>query len=104
MVKPCVNCKRVECPEECENKNCKLWQKWYIANWNAMRRETRLAREQLPKEPEGTYIGGVCYALPHRVRDYLHTDPCKGCLCPRDLCVIPCRVKRDWLTAWKLVQ
>lgn len=104
MRKPCIYCTRVTDPENCDNKNCQLWQRWYIETWNAMRRQPRLAQEQRPREPEGTVIGGVRYALPHRVDDYLRRDPCKGCLCPRDLCVIPCRVKRDWTTARTLLQ
>ena len=36
------------------------------------------------------------YAPPERVREYLATDPCTGCLCPRDLCSTPCRSKQTW--------
>jgi len=104
MIKPCISCTRVLDPENCENKNCRVWQRWYVETWDAMRREPRLQREQQPKETEGMVIGGVRYALPHRVHDYLRNDPCQGCLCPRDLCVIPCRIKRDWTTTLKLLQ
>lgn len=104
MKKPCICCTRVSDPENCENKNCAVWQRWYIETWNAMRAAPRLHLEYLPKETEGIVIGGVRYALPHRVNSYLQKDPCKGCLCPRDLCVIPCRVKRDWTQAWQLLQ
>ena len=103
MIKPCITCTQVIDPENCENRDCKRWQRWYIATWNNMRATPRLEREHFPKEPEGMVIGGVRYALPHRVHDYLGKDPCRGCLCPRDLCVIPCRVKRDWSQAWELL-
>lgn len=99
MNSPCLNCRRVDKPAECENKNCKLWQRWFVEKWNTLRAEPRLAAEHRPKEMEGVVVGGVRYALPHRVRGYLEKDPCQGCLCPRDLCVIPCRAKRDWLQA-----
>ena len=64
-----------------------------------MRFAPRMEAEHRPKEMEGVVIGGVRYALPHRVRGYLEKDPCEGCQCPRDLCVLPCRMKRDWLKA-----
>lgn len=99
MASPCVNCTRVACPRECENKNCRPWQEWFVGKWNNMRTEVRLDIERRPREQEGMCIGGRIYALPHRVDHYLHTDPCENCLCPRDLCVIPCRTKRDWLAA-----
>ena len=99
MTSPCARCTRVTDPRQCENKECRLWQKWFIEKWNTMRVTPRLDAERRPREVEGVCIGGKYYALPHRVNSYLQTDPCQGCLCPRDLCVIPCRVKRDWLTA-----
>ena len=104
MNKPCISCTRVTDPENCENKNCRVWQRWYIETWDQLRREPRLQKERQEKETEGTVIGGVRYALPHRVHDYLRNDPCTGCLCPRDLCTIPCRIKRDWITTLKLLR
>ena len=98
-ISPCMRCTRVAQPRQCENKDCKAWQSWFIGKWNAMRLQPRLDIEHQPRQPEGVCIGGVVYALPHRVEDYLGKDPCQGCLCPRDLCVLPCRVKRDWLKA-----
>ena len=98
-ISPCMRCERVSDPRQCEDKNCAQWRKWFVEKWDAMRVQPRLAQERRPREMEGTVIGGVRYALPHRVQDYLGKDPCEGCLCPRDLCVLPCRVKRDWLRA-----
>ena len=98
-VSPCLRCSRVADPAACEDKNCVAWRKWFVGKWDEMRIAPRLAAEHRPKEPEGVVIGGVRYALPHRVRSYLEKDPCRECLCPRDLCVLPCRMKRDWLKA-----
>lgn len=99
MLSPCTRCTRVKKPRLCDNKDCRDWQQWFIESWNAMRAAPRLEIEKTPRVPEGVCIGGRIYALPHRIDSYLQTDPCAGCLCPRDLCVIPCRVKRDWLRA-----
>ena len=103
MKKPCVSCDRVVDPANCDNKDCKAWRQWYIATWDDMRRAPRVNMEQVATVPEGTVIGGVRYALPHRVHDYLRNDPCSNCLCPRDLCTIPCRIKREWKSAWDLL-
>lgn len=99
MTCPCNRCERVDDPHLCENKDCRQWRRWFIEKWNAMRMTPRLDIEKRPREPEGECIGGAHYALPHRVDAYLKKDPCDGCLCPRDLCVLPCRVKRDWQAA-----
>jgi hypothetical protein len=103
MKKPCISCTRVTDPENCEDKRCQAWQRWFTDAWDQLRRQPRLSMETHPKKPEGMVIGGVRYALPHRVKGYLQKDPCDGCLCPRDLCTLPCRVKRDWDQAWKLL-
>lgn len=103
MTKPCNSCTKVANPCLCDNKHCDQWQQWFIQKWNTMRVAPRLEIEKRPRETEGVCVGGRYYALPHRVDSYLHTDPCTGCQCPRDLCVIPCRVKRDWLAARKTV-
>lgn len=94
---PCLNCMRVKDPAVCENKECKRWRVWFVQRWDSLRLQPRLQAERRPREMEGAVIGGVRYAMPHRVRDYFGKDPCGSCLCPRDLCVLPCRVKRDWL-------
>ena len=66
---PCLTCTRVPNPRNCENKQCRLWQRWFLARWNLIHTWPRT------------------------------TDPCKGCLCPRDLCATPCRRKVTWLEA-----
>lgn len=99
MTCPCNRCNKVADPRQCENKECRQWQSWFIEKWNTMRVAPRLDIERRPREMEGVCIGGRYYAMPHRVNRYLHNDPCQTCMCPRDLCVIPCRVKRDWQAA-----
>ena len=36
---PCLCCQRVADPAGCDNKDCKLWQRWFIAYWNELRRK-----------------------------------------------------------------
>lgn len=100
---PCMKCVKVANPGLCEDKTCDAWRKWYIEKWNAMRVRQRLSMEHLAMEREGVNIGGEIYALPHRVKGYLETDPCEKCLCPKDLCRVPCKVKRNWNGARELV-
>ena len=98
---PCLRCIRVAHPEECENKTCIRWQRWYIERWEAMRFAVRKAMEGVTLVPAGVCIGGNHYSQPHRVREYLQHDPCTGCNCPRDVCTLPCLVKRNWTAARK---
>ena len=98
-VSPCLTCTRVADPRQCEDKRCKVWQQWFIGRWDGLRSRVRLDMEQVKPEPEGVCIGGRHYAPPHRVQGYLEKDPCQDCLCPRDLCLVPCRIKRAWLQA-----
>ena len=30
---PCLNCKRVKNPADCENKNCRDWCNWFYHRW-----------------------------------------------------------------------
>ena len=93
---PCMTCTRVADPRACENKNCQMWQRWFIARWEAMRRNVRIQMELAPREPVGVVISGRHYAAPHQVRTYLQTDPCHGCVCQKDLCYAPCPSRRSW--------
>lgn len=96
MKSPCLQCTRVRDPQNCENKNCKDWQAWFIDRWEAMRQNVRDQMETAPLCEEGIPLGGHQYASPHRVRAYLDTDPCSRCLCPKDLCAVPCPAKTAW--------
>ncbi len=99
QVSPCLRCVRVADPVACEDKDCALWRRWYIKKWEDMRFSVRGGMERVKCAPAGVCIGGVHYSQPHRVRGYLQKDPCDGCLCPKDLCVLPCVIKRNWLAA-----
>lgn len=96
-VSPCLCCTRVADPRGCDNKDCRVWRAWFVDRWDSLRRQPRLSMESVPTRPVGVSIGGVRYAAPHQVSRYLEKDPCDGCLCPRDLCVLPCKIKRQWL-------
>ena len=96
---PCLTCTRVPNPRNCENKQCKLWQRWFLARWNLIHTWPRAVMDREDFRPGGVAVGGSLYAHPDAVRRYLATDPCKGCLCPRDLCATPCRRKVTWLEA-----
>ncbi len=95
-VSPCLTCKRVRDPENCENKNCKQWQQWFVARWELLRQYPRRKKEKAELEPLGVPLGGEHYASPHRVREYLGADPCESCVCPSQLCRVPCRIKQSW--------
>ena len=34
QVSPCVGCKRVAEPENCDNKMCADWRRWYEKRWD----------------------------------------------------------------------
>ncbi len=95
-ISPCMTCTRVIDPQNCENKNCQVWQRWFLARWEAMRRSVRVQMEVAPREKVGASIGGRRYAAPHVVYKYLHTDPCHDCVCSKDLCGEPCPSRRSW--------
>lgn len=96
---PCLVCTRVSDPANCDNKNCKVWQKWFLARWAAIRAYPRVAMEQADREPVGVVISGRHYAAPHQVTAFQNNDPCKNCGSPKDLCGTPCRQKLAWLKA-----
>ena len=98
-VSPCMTCTRVKDPRGCDDKDCKAWQEWFTGRWDDLRHQVRVSMETVEEQPVGVNIGGTYYAAPHRVRRYLEQDPCTGCLCPRDLCRLPCKIKRRWLAA-----
>ncbi len=93
---PCLTCTRVKDPENCENKNCKVWRQWFTGRWDEIRRDPRLRMEGNQAGPESVNIGGNRYILPHKVREYLDSNPCKSCPCPRELCTSPCPARRTW--------
>lgn len=96
---PCLTCTRVADPRNCENKNCQLWQRWFLQRWEQIHNYPRVKMETGKMEPVGVPLGGRHYAAPNQVEQYLGNDPCDHCRCPKDLCSSPCRVKRAWANA-----
>ena len=94
-VYPCLICGRCADPENCTDKSCRDWQRWFLQQWERTRASFRQAKD-LPNPPAGVQLGGRCYAAPHEVRNYLRKDPCGACLCPKDLCQTPCRKRLVW--------
>lgn len=95
QLSPCLTCTRVRDPRECENKNCRVWRQWFLERWEQIHSYPR-RQQQVQPQPVGVNVGGQTYAAPNQIENYLQKDPCEGCLCPRDLCAEPCRVKRAW--------
>ncbi|MBQ6852294.1 MAG: hypothetical protein IJO04_04615 [Oscillospiraceae bacterium] len=93
---PCLTCTKVSDPRACDNKNCKSWQAWFLERWALIHRFPRQQMEQAELKPVGVNVGGRHYAAPHQVQAYLRTDPCEKCVCPKDLCSSPCRMRRAW--------
>ena len=93
---PCLHCTRVQDPQNCENKNCRSWQQWFIKRWDQIRAFPRRQMDDTPPRPVGVPLGGRHYALPHQVASFLQTDPCEVCVCPRQLCDTPCRLRKVW--------
>lgn len=95
-ISPCRHCVRVPDPQNCENKNCKSWQQWFLRRWDRIRALPRRQVDAARLRPAGINVGGRYYTLPHQVRDYIRDDPCEGCVCPREVCDTPCRVRKAW--------
>ena len=93
---PCLCCTRVTDPRNCENKNCHPWRQWFLGRWEMIHNYPRQQMEDSKPTPVGVHLGGRHYAAHHQAEAYLKTDPCKACLCPKDLCTTPCRVRRAW--------
>ena len=77
MEYPCNGCRRVAAPEKCENKNCGVWQKWYVRRWEVTR-------------------SFFLYGTPLHPERISKPDPCHSCLCPKELCMEPCGRKLAW--------
>ena len=93
---PCLRCTRVPDPRNCDNKRCQPWRQWFLDRWELLRSVPRQQMEQVVLTPNGSSIGGTRYTPPSQLQTYLRTDPCKACLCPKDLCTSPCRIRRAW--------
>ena len=94
---PCLTCSRVRDPINCENKLCKDWQAWFIERWETMRAAVFAeVRQKKAVEHGAISVGGYQYSHPDHVKAYLRKDPCRECICPKDLCVTPCAVRKAW--------
>ena len=96
MNHPCLECTRVRDPQSCENKGCKDWQAWFLHRWEAMRQNIRSQMEASTIRDIGIPLGGETYAHPDQIRGYLRENPCQRCLCPKNLCHIPCPARMAW--------
>lgn len=70
---PCFTCTRVKNPQDCENKQCPPWRSWFLRRWEQLRQQ--FGAEKIPVPGE---------------------DPCGSCLCPKELCVVPCAKSLAW--------
>ena len=34
--KPCLTCKMVKDPDNCENKSCQAWREWFMEKWREL--------------------------------------------------------------------
>lgn len=103
MINPCLICTRIPDPENCENKKCVAWQAWFLSRWAQLHSYPRRQMDR-PRERAGVVIGGIRYAHPEQVRDYLRRDPCKSCACGAQACVTPCRPRQNWAKLSREVQ
>lgn len=93
---PCLRCTRVANPQNCENKRCTVWQKWFLQQWAVIHAYPRRREELASLRPVGVSLGGRVYALPHQTGKFLQTDPCRDCICTEDVCQEPCRMRKLW--------
>jgi hypothetical protein len=98
---PCIVCNRVKDPENCENKQCRVWRDWFCTRWELIHRFPRVMMENAELTPVGVSVGGRVYPAPHQVEEYRKKNPCDSCLCPKDLCKSPCALRRQWLKGGK---
>ena len=89
MKSPCLDCTRVKDPKNCENKNCKEWQAWFIDRWESMR---TYVQAQMEKENAVATPAKILTTHPQGKE-----DPCDTCPFPKDMCHTPCLVKSAWL-------
>ena len=94
-ISPCQYCTRVRDPQNCENKNCKPWREWFFLQWEQTRKLYRKGMD-ITGGKCGIPLGGERYESPHRVTEYLETDPCDVCKLPMELCHKPCKRRLEW--------
>ena len=95
-ISPCINCTHVLDPENCDNKRCTAWRRWFVERWDSIRSIPREQVDQAKPQYVGVALGGNVYAAPQQIDAYLKKDPCSGCRLAGKLCMQPCRTKRVW--------
>ena len=73
MLCPCTYCSRVPNPNNCDNKKCVPWQRWFLRKWEHTRNLFRVPYDHSPLQEAGVPLGGHRYSHPHRVREYLES-------------------------------
>ncbi len=96
---PCRSCYQVADPTACENKNCKRWQEWFVAQWDSNRKRILQAATPQVQTIPGIPLGGRYYYHPDRLKRYFEKDPCKVCYLAQCVCQEPCQLRRDWENA-----
>lgn len=94
---PCQNCYMVADPQSCNDAGCRVWQRWFLSQWNATRKSVSQHYQQIPLQEVGVMIGGIRYAPPHRRREFLLENPCDRCRCPWELCQGDCTLRQYWI-------
>ena len=56
MEKPCKICTKVEKPEECINKFCTDWKRWFVWWWDRLRRHYEAQLQQMEGEDNAKEI------------------------------------------------
>ena len=80
---PCLTCIRGPDPERCDNKGCTPWRRWFAGRWEYLRQQYRV-REN----------GELSTGERHPAHG--NADTCESCLCPREMCRVPCRLRIAW--------
>ena len=93
---PCRACYQVKNPAICENKDCKCWRTWFVAQWNDSRQRVLQQIKGKPQLVPGIPLGGRQYYHPEHLMRYLYTDPCKACYLAGCQCQEPCQLRRNW--------
>ena len=96
---PCRTCYQVKNPMLCENKACKRWQTWFIAQWDTSRQRVLQSVKGQYRSVQGVPLGGRYYYHPDHLMDYLSTDPCKVCYLAGCKCQEPCQLRKKWENA-----
>lgn len=96
---PCRICYQVKDPAACENKDCRRWRAWFVAQWDKSRQRLLRTVEVQSQPVRGVPLGGRYYYHPEHLMDYLYKDPCKVCYLAGCRCQEPCQLRNNWKNA-----